>query len=821
MNWKIFIVASVSTALLALPQNSFTCGPTEDPYDYYTSFFNNKAGTSAAYKPFYYTALLTFYDDWEWNANEDSLSFVNKKIADEWAAYGKATKATDAVNLVYLTKANDLAALAAAASFGKALPVSLAKNSVAQTFAKDKKAEAVSYLQFANKTENISASSGWEDRKKDSLQINRYIAEATDAFTKTNDAFLKNKWAFQRIKLAFYNNRYADCIRWYDEVFNEANTSAVNELALSYKAGSLFRLGRNKKAAYAFSKAFSLSDQNKRSNFLGFLWSTDNCNQALITEYTPLCKNDLEKANMLALFGMYGSEYRLDNLQKVHAINAASPLLPLLATREINKLEEQYFTAVLAKEKGGKQRYISWAEVREDAGDNKSATDQKAQVTKTAQAFEKLMADKDVPNRSLYGAGAAYLHYMNRDYAAAKALLSKTKELPQEEKVKEQLQLITLLVAANEGGAISKEREAQLLPALKWLTQKAKTDDAYRIFCRNFFSEILSQKYEQQADAARAAFAYAVADLSFLQKGENDYYYNYAPALEFVRNEMSTDDLVKLYNLMTSPATETEKFFVQNSSVKRDAVIDVLGTSYLRDRNYAKAIEWLSKAGKPESLRETQYNYQTGKETTLNVDPFFDYLNDWQRYSKAAPTAYTKLTLAKKLQEMKAKIDAATAGDNSKLLYEYASALYNMSYYGNSWNAVAYSRSSVDWNNGNYKAPWEKEYFGVHEARTYYQKAYDAALNKEFKAACLFMVAKCAQKQIPMPEYDYKNYEQYQKNMDAFYVKFMDNPLFGKFKSEFGSTKFYQYAYNRCSYLQDYVKKTAAPAKTTKPRAKG
>ncbi|RYF86931.1 MAG: hypothetical protein EON98_02115 [Chitinophagaceae bacterium] len=255
--------------------------------------------------------------------------------------------------------------------------------------------------------------------------------------------------------------------------------------------------------------------------------------------------------------------------------------------------------------------------------------------------------------------------------------------------------------------------------------------------------------------------------------------------------------------------------------MKKDGVVDVLGTSYLRDRNYAKAIEWLTKAGKLELLKETQYNYQTGKETTLNVDPFFDYLNDWQRYNKSATTPYTKLTLAKKLQDMKTRVDAANTGDNSKLFYEYASALYNLSYYGNSWNAVAYDRSGSDWNDGNYKVPWEKEYYGVYEASNYYQKAYDAAINKEFKAACLFMVAKCAQKQIPMPPYDYNRYEQYEKDIAIFNKKFMNNPLFGKFKSEFGTTKFYQYAYNRCSYLRDYVKKSTSPRTPVKPRAKG
>ena len=820
MNWKVFITAFVSVGLLALPQNSFTCGGSEDPYDYYTSFFNNKAGTSEAYKPFYYTALLTFYDDWDWDAREDSLAFVDKRIVAEWAAYGKANRTEDAIQLVYLTGVKEKASLLGAIS-GNPIPASLAKNTLAQNLVKEKNSAAIGYLLFASKTERISSSNGWEDRKKDSLQLNKDIAEATQAYSQVTDPFIKNKYAFQRCKLAFYNNRYADCIRWYDEHFNDANTSAVNQLALSYKAGSLFRLARKKEAAYAFSKSFMLSDQQKRNNFLGFFWSTENNNQKLIPEYTALCRNNTEKANMIGLFSLHGSGYALENMQKVYELNPSSPLLSLLATREINKLEEQHLTSMLSKEKGGKQLYFSWMEVREGP-EQTARPDDRLQATKAAQFFEKLAADKNIADRSFYSTGAAYLHFMNKNYDAAKKLLAKANDLPQTVKVKEQAQLIQLLIAANEGGAITKEREAQLLPAMKWLVQKAKTDKDYGIFCRNFFSEILSQKYEQQNDIARAALAYGLADLSFLQKDTNNYY-SYGSAIEFVQTEMTTENLVKLYDLATSPATETEKFLVQHSSVKRDNVVDVLGTSYLRDRNYAKAIEWLAKAGRLEPLTETQYNYQTGKEKTVNVDPFYDYLNDWQRFDKSAPAPYTKLTLAKKLSELKAKIDAPnTAEDKSRLHYQYASALYNMSYYGNSWNAVAYYRSSSNWNMGNHEQPWEKEHYGVYEARAAYQKAYELATEKEFKAACLFMVAKCAQRQVVMPPYDYKNHEQYEKAMEAFNEKFKNNPLFAKFKTEFGTTKFYQYAYNRCSYLRDYIKKGTAPTKpVTKPKGKG
>ncbi|WP_121352300.1 hypothetical protein [Flavisolibacter nicotianae] len=811
MNWKAFTIACVSAAAIFFPLNGFTCADSDDPHDYFTSFFSRKLAAEPVYEPFYYTALLDFYDEDGYWRREDSMAFVNNSVAREWTAYGKADSVKAAVQLVYKTKPAELQSLVDCIRSGKPIPASLAKNALARNLVRDKKTEAVNYLVFATQTEKVSSSTDWEANLHDSLQIDKFIGEANAAFANAKDPFLKNKYAFQRCKLAFYNNRFTDCIRWYDDYFTESSTAAVAQLALSYKAGSLFRTGKLAEAAYTYSKAFLLSDQNKKSNYLGFLWASDFCNQDLIPAYTALCKNTKEKAGMTALFGLYGTGYRLDVLQKLHQLDPSSTFLPLLATREINKLEEQYLTPLLDKEKGGKSLYGSWIWNEDDS--TKAKADDRAQVVKTAQFFETLLNEKSLPHRGLYGAGAAYLHFVNKDYEGAKTILAKASAVPVDEKTKEQLQLINLLIAANEDKTIAKERESQLLPSLKWLVQKAKTDGDYQIFCRNFFSQILAQKYEQQGSIARAALAYALSDMAFLYKGKRDDY-SYGMALGFAREEMNTASLLDLYNIMTAPATETEKFLVQNASIQRDDVIDVIGTSHLRDRNYSKAIEWLSKAHKLQPLVESQYNYQTDKETTVNVDPFHDYLNDWQRLSKSVAVPYTKLTLAKKLQEMDTKIrSGAAVADKARLYYQYASALYNLSYYGNSWNAVAYYRTGGDWNEGTYSLPWQKEYFGVSTAKTFYQKAYEAATDKEFKAACLFMVAKCAQRQIPRPTYEYNsNYEAYEKADSLFQQKFKNNLLFGRFQSEFSTTRFYQYAYNRCSYLRDYVKQTA-PAK--------
>lgn len=800
MNWKVFIIASISLVCLAFPENGITCGPTEDPHDYFTTFFSNSLGTTKVYRPFYYSSLLKFYDDEE----QDSVTYEHDKVIEEWKQYTRVTSTDDAVNLIYKSSETEIKRLLSAVQNGEQVPSDLKKNQMALRLGNQGKLDALKYLQFAKKTEAFSAAPDWnETRKRDSLALNKYIDEAGTAVSKTSDAFVKDKYAFQHCKLAFYNNRFSDCIRWYDDYFTDANTSAVNQLALSYKAGSLFKLGKKKEAAYLFSKAFPLSDQNKRRNYEGFLWSTDFCDPALEKDYLSLCKNKQERANMRGMFALFGVSYKLPEMQDVYNVDPSSPLLPLIATREVNKLEEQYFTPLLAKEKGGKQLYVTW-----DDEDTSKKIDQKGQLVKTTAFFEKLFADQNVSKRSIYGAGAAYLYFINKDYANAKRLVGASKGFAKDEKTNDQLQLINLLILANEKKVLDAQRETEILPAIKWLCEKANKEREYRLFARNFFSEILAQKYEQQGDAYKAALAYGMADLPFVKPADDYYYYSYPQAIQYVQSEMNSVQLLKLYDLESKPGpTEAEKFFIDHSSFKRDDVIDVLGTAFLRDRNYDKAIEWFKKANKVDTLKKSVYNYNTDKERNVNIDPFYDYLNDWQRYDKSIPVAYTKLTLAMKLSELEKKIPATTnAEEKSKIYYQLASALYNMSYYGNNWNALAYDRSGSDWNTGHYKLQWQKEYYGVYKSGEYYQKAYDLTKNKEFKAACLFMVAKCVQRQIPKPDYNYDNYDQYEKDEAVFEKKFKNNALFPKFKSEFGSTKYYQYVFNRCSYLRDFVR---------------
>src|SRR5690606_1999544 len=119
-------------------------------------------------------------------------------------------------------------------------------------------------------------------------------------------------------------------------------------------------------------------------------------------------------------------------------------------------------------------------------------------------------------------------------------------------------------------------------------------------------------------------------------------------------------------------------------------------------------------------------------------------------------------------------------------------------YYGHAWELVEYYRSGSD----GYFIPqdasaFKREYYGCFTAHDYFKKAMDAASDKNMKAKCLFMMAKCKQKQLHSPqyfEYGYHNYDLMQEDEKSYFKNFKNNIYFPQFVKQFGKTAFYKEA---------------------------
>jgi hypothetical protein len=801
MNWKAFTAACsvISVALVSVPQNIIGCGGSIDPYDYYLSFFNQYAASQIQYKPFFYTNEQFLFDYDEPVSSEELL-------VKEWTDFtNNAASLKDVTAFVMKFPAKDISTLYYHIEKKKpaVLPDSISKNSMSQFFIKGKDLEALGYILYAKKAEPyVISSDHWEPETRDSIVMDKLLKNGIQLYNAAKTDLFKLKYAYQVVRLAHYNEHYEDAVKYYDELVAGNKTSSVLQpMSLALKAGALFRLGKNEEAAYLFSRAFHQSHAKKISNYYGFDWAVVKTNDK--QKYLFLCKNDDEKADMLSLFALKNPETDLQALKEIYTIKPSSDLLSTLVVREVNKYEEAYLTPLTGKEYNSNLLGISYYYQYNNKETDSLLNKEKPGLVGLVSFLNNIAAEKKVKDPALMQLAAAYGAYMLRDFSKARDYLAQTKSMVLAPRLQDQWMLTNLLVNISAQEKVDASLEADILPSLKWLYNKAvaagqKEEKDYDYyygnneknqwlrFYRNLLVDVLSKRYKAQGDLNKAVLAIGAAE-----KAVPEYYSTQSVA--FLRDEFNGKQAEGLYSFLSSKKfTSYEQFLVANNQLKIKDVADFAGTAYLRDYDYSKAIVWLQKT--------------PGQDMIIEKNPFIDILFDREERLPGDKTTTTKLAYAKEMARLHelAKTDNANA---AKHLYKLALGYYNVTYYGYAWNLVEYWRSGAD----GYYIPenatsFQKEYYGAFTALAYFKKAMEASSDKEFKARCQFMIARCSQKQISKPQYgNFENYDAYDQNEKAYFISFMNNRYFPELQKEYGDTKFYKDALTRCSYLQDFV----------------
>ena len=781
MKLKIYITAFISFCISFVPQNMIGCGPDIDYNDYYTSFFNANLPEKNTYKPFYYSGYSFLYD------TEEPITAFDI-LCDEWANYcGKKVNSKDAALFLTQYSLADLKVFLRQMEHKKTGKVadSIRTNSMAQYFLKGKDNEGLNYILFAKSTEPfvLGDDNYWEPVVRDSLKMAVLIDEGKMLFSKAKKDFYKLKYGYQLVRLAHYSRNFNEAIELYDKlVASNHSASVLQELSLALKAGALYHIGKNIEAGYLFSKAFAGSEVKRISNYTGFVWSVfDSASPR--SEYLKLCKNDKEKADLLALFAISSTNPEAETINDIYKIMPQAEVLQTLAVREINKLEEKYYTPLLNRRIGGLQFYYSW-------GDGEDSSPGKENVNELITTLTNIASNVKVKDRGLFQTGAAYCAVMVQDYKNAGKYLSKAKEMGLSGKVNDQWMLTNILLSINETDKINGSFEEQFLPSLIWLKHKAQenNDESWRKFYRNIMSEILAKRYHEKRDLAKEALVIGNAENILYQ--DNSYY-----SLNFVHSNLESSDAVRLYNILTSTGNNSfEKFLVNNNSIKKNEVIEFIGTSYLREHNYLKAIEWLSKLNTVDNF--------------IGKDPFIDLLYDREEYIPGSKVNTSKLSFAKEMLRLKSQTNLSK-NEYASSLYKMALGFYNTTYFGYAWELVEYNRSGSIYSRPlKYKNYFEEDYYSCLTAYKYFELAMNASTNKEFKARCLFMMAKCAQKQVVFPlnsDYYNRSYSDYEVALQKANILFEKSNYFDILFKEYGNTKFYKEAFNSCSYLRDFV----------------
>ena len=796
MKWKIFLMVCVSAAIVTFPQNIIGCGPDADPYDYYTSFFSQRLASVSTFEPFYYTGFNFLYDDKEPVDPADLL-------AQEWVSYcGQTVKPSDVKAFINDYSVRDVSNLYYNIEKDQPLkiPDSVRRNSMSQFFVLKKDLQALGYVLYAKKVQPYVLGSGdsWEPVVRDSSKMAILIRNGQQLLNAANNDFFKLKYAYQMIRLSHYSGQFSEAINLYDRYIPGINSKSIlKPLSLALKAGAIYHNGDHEQAAYLFSKVFAETAAKRISNYISFNWSIDK--DKTREQYLSYCKTDEERSAMLSMFVLGSTGNELPSFNKIYQWQPSSTLLEVIAGREINKLEEKYFTPLLKQQNGGKEFYFSWTDSQADS----SIMAGRAEVLNLAAFLHKLSLDKQVSNQGLFSTAAAYCSYMARDYKAANAYLAEAKKSNLSSRVADQWALTNLLVTINESPRIDDAFEMKILPSLKWLREKANTEkgiekDYYRItewknFYRNLMSTILAKRYHEQGEKYKEVLAIGNADNLYSQNEA------YSFAVDYLHSNLVSRDVEQLYNLMTAKTkTAYQQWIISNNSLKVPEVVDFAGTAYLRDYDYSHALNWFDKAG------------ASVKKFSIHKNPFKELLYDQEENLDDDKHIYTKPGFAKEMLrlEKEASADKTRAAAD---YYKMAIGMYNITYYGYTWELVQYWRSGSD---GYYipddASAFQKEYYGCFTAHNYFKKAMESASNSNLKAKCLFMMAKCAQKNVRQPQYSdfgYDHYERYDSASRNYFIAFKNNKYFPQLVKDYGNTAFYKEALSSCSYLRDFIKK--------------
>ncbi|HSC40433.1 MAG TPA: hypothetical protein VLD19_21265, partial [Chitinophagaceae bacterium] len=426
--------------------------------------------TAKGYHPFYFINDEFLYETTE---PRDLLPYA---LSDEWVGYCKSNiSRKEAYGFVF--ESPDMEKLYDGIAGGKSftMPPTLRNNNMAKYFARSKDIEGLAYLLFAGVASQFygSEGDGWEVPTGDEQRMDSLIKSGLQAYAHAKKDFIRARYAYQLTRLAFYNNHLADCLRYYEMVKNNPSAGLLRNLSLSFKAGALLKMGKKKEAAYHYSLAFSRSTLRRRSNYISFSQCGGRLNQENRRDCLAFCKSDEERANLLGLFALGSNVPETDALQKIYKLYSRSEMLEILAIREINKIEDNYFSPSLDKQKGGKKLYMDdW--YNEDIDKFTSTWRQEAVVL--AGYYHNIAQNPAVPNKALFETGAAYLSYITRQYDNANAYLDKAAVLPGTQKIKDQQAMTRLLVTINQRTTIDSSFEAILLPSVQWLEKKARQE---------------------------------------------------------------------------------------------------------------------------------------------------------------------------------------------------------------------------------------------------------------------------------------------------------------------------------------------------------
>ncbi|GAA4456523.1 hypothetical protein GCM10023092_21870 [Rurimicrobium arvi] len=713
-----------------------------------SSAFAPESFAGAQYTPFFYEPDYPFYGDESYSTNssgrfdenvvQDWLTYLKRPESDSSVAYFLLKASAELIDSVYRLPASQL-------------PASLQGMYLVQHRSNKKISSFFRFLTFAKANEPYAKGPddywGYDPvpaRQLEASDIAR-IDSMTAEMKRSKDAFLLQRYYFQIVRAYYFAQDYDACLRFYEEHKSLLDESLFASRITAYSAGALYKQKKFGMANYRYSRIFAQHPEQR----LVAEYSFHPQEEADWKESLALCRTGEERIGMWLLMGIYNDEQRA--IAEIYRIDPASDKLDLLLSRLVNITEASSATD---------------GADRQQRNEGKDGTFIAVNADRLAAAISLLQHITEAHNTHqpfAWHMALGYLYFLKGDARGATTQFdAAAKYTPAQSLGKDQLHMLRIMNLALTSVEMNKEQEQALLPELEWMQQRSADTARTRLRLSGAYSWIkglLSERYRRKGN------------LLFAELYDQDLnFYNDAQRAQQMKNFIRSAQLSPYERYMRS---------IYPYSASDVAAVQAIVAAF-SDR-LPEAVNLMSEVPEAEQV-------------TLPGNPFNNRIQDCHDCDHAAPqkVKYTRLDFLKKMQEMRANVDAGKDVYNNALLL--GNAFYNMSVYG---NARSFYQSAIT-GEINFAEDFASDFFrglilSQERAAHYLQLALKAAANDEQRAKITYLLLKC------------KRNDYYTHGSETGAEEIPPIPYASLYA--FSNTRYYQEVLSECGYFATFVKR--------------
>jgi len=610
----------------------------------------------------------------------------------------------------------------------------------------------LTYLKAAKKAENFTLNYyyTWQENTTDTVEIEKFLKSILQEQISSKDPFLKGRYEYQLLKSWHYIGQYEKAISFYErnEAANKSYTTSIYWRNKGYYAACLYRMKRYAEANLIYADIYANYEPQRLDAYVSFHPLENKDWNELLTK-----ANQRQKQTLWLMYGMYNDP--VSGLEELLNLDPSNPETDLLLTRAINIAESNILNNPVYY--WSEENYFEEnPEIIRLSSMNSWKSVNKENLDKLISLIDQRLV-KYKKGAAIWMSAKAFAYYLNQQNDKARNTLNESLLSSESNTiVQHQNNITSALVYISTLENISRESEEIIAEMIEIINKdnSAKKNPAERYLLR-----LAGNLYGKSGKNIQMALCYRNEE-EFLRTKDH---------ITALREFMERSDLNKL-----------EQYLYQTFPLSISDIYEMEGTVHLYKNEWEKAISSFEK------------HPQAGVTQTFG-DPFIIHIVDCHDCDHVMEKSnkYTKPEFAKKMKELVSQITQERNNEiKSRLCFEYANGLYNMTWYGNarvlSTTAITYSESSYDSPQGDQKTD---AYYDCKPAQTWYETARKLTKDPEFAAKCAWMAAKC----------EHAEWLNYINNETA--EDFKSGIYFNLIKSRYSTTKYYQEIINECGYF--------------------